>query len=83
MVKDTPKKLNLRLTNPHSDDSGFIEDCLAKGDRKSILIFLLDSLPTTTIKINRFRGCVEIYPNMPDVADQTGESTIELDSDDD
>jgi len=46
---------------------GFVEECLLNNDKRSILIFLLDTLNTSVIRLNNLKECIEIYPNVPDV----------------
>ena len=60
----THKGVILKLS---MDREGFIEDCIEKNDVRSILVFLLDSLPNSIVRLNKVKKCVEIYPNLPEV----------------
>lgn len=62
MSKNPIRRFNLRLENAKADDTGFIETLISKDDKKSLLIFLLQTLPNTLIKLNKFKGCIELYP---------------------
>ena len=62
LVKHNAKRLNYSLNNPQTDDSGYLEHLIAEGDQKSLLIFLLQTIPNTKVILNRFKGCIELYP---------------------
>lgn len=48
-----------KVTNP-----GYIEELIHSHDHQTLLIFLLDVLSDSTIRLNQIRKCVEIY--LPD-----------------
>jgi len=54
-------------------DAGYLEECIASNDKRALLIFLMQSIDTTVLRLNKFKGCIELYPNVPDLEDQLDE----------
>jgi len=51
-------------------DTGYIEECIANSDKRSLLIFLMQTLNSTVFRLNPLKGCIELYPNIPDTDEQ-------------
>lgn len=44
----------------------FIGECIKTNNKKDLLVFLLDTLPTVQLRYNSLKECVEIYiPQIP------------------